>query len=69
VIDAVCVVPGGPHPSYAEGYSHRDNDFYAAWEPISRDPDRFAAWMQRHVLDTADHGEYVASLARESAGV
>ena len=62
VVDAVCLVPGGAHPSYAHGYYHRDNDFYVAWDGISRDRDRFRAWMQRHVLDTADAREYRASL-------
>ena len=49
-IAAVAVVPGGAWPSYAAGYSVRDNDFYAAWDAISRDRDRFTAWMQEHVL-------------------
>ena len=31
-IAAVCRVPGGAHPSYAAGYSTRDNDFYSAWD-------------------------------------
>jgi len=50
VIDAVAEVPDGARPSYAHGYYERDNDFYAAWDPISRDRDTFAAWMQEHVL-------------------
>ena len=37
VIDAVCLAPHGAHPSYAHGYYDRDNDFYVAWEEISRD--------------------------------
>jgi glutaconate CoA-transferase subunit A len=45
VIDAVCVVPGGAHPSYAAGYSERDNDWYAAWDEISRDRERFQQWL------------------------
>jgi glutaconate CoA-transferase subunit A len=65
VIDAVALAPGGAHPSYAHGYYERDNDFYVAWDAISRDRDRFREWMQRHVLDTADVGEYRASLAAE----
>src|SRR2546428_597362 len=36
VISAVCHVPGGAHPSYAEGYSERDNRFYLDWDRISR---------------------------------
>jgi glutaconate CoA-transferase, subunit A len=49
-VTAVAVVPGGAHPSYASGYSRRDNAFYKAWEVISRDRDRFTAWMEEHVL-------------------
>jgi glutaconate CoA-transferase, subunit A len=51
VIDAVAVVPGGAHPSYAHGYYDRDNAFYAAWDAISRDRDTFASWMREHVLE------------------
>ncbi len=46
VIDAVCVVPDGAHPSYAEGYSQRDNAAYAQWDPIARDRDSFEQWAQ-----------------------
>ena len=37
VVDAVCEVPGGAHPSFAMGYSSRDNAFYQAWDDITRD--------------------------------
>lgn len=67
VIDAVCVVPGGPHPSYAAGYSVRDNAFYAGWEPVSRDPERFAAWMDQHVLGTSDHAGYLHSVRQQES--
>jgi glutaconate CoA-transferase subunit A len=50
VVDAVCLVPGGAHPSYADGYSERDNDWYTAWDEISRERDRFEAWLDEHVL-------------------
>ncbi|GAA1808869.1 CoA transferase subunit A [Luedemannella flava] len=46
----VAVARNGSHPSYTHGYSTRDNDFYVAWDDISRDRDRFAAWMESHVL-------------------
>ena len=65
VVDAVSVAPGGAHPSYAHGFYERDNDFYLRWDEISRDRDRFADWMQRHVLDTADVTEYHRSLRAE----
>jgi glutaconate CoA-transferase subunit A len=51
VIDAVAEAPGGAHPSYAHGYSVRDNAFYEAWDPISRDRATFAEWMRQNVLD------------------
>src|SRR6187200_1363930 len=54
VVDAVAVAPGGAHPSYAHGYYDRDNDFYVAWDEISRERERFQEWMRRHVLDTED---------------
>jgi glutaconate CoA-transferase, subunit A len=50
VIDAVAEAPGGSRPSYAHGLTERDNEFYRAWDAISRDRDRFSAWMQEHVL-------------------
>ena len=43
VVDAVAVVPGGAHPSYATGYSVRDNGFYQAWDAIARDREAFTA--------------------------
>lgn len=49
-IDYVAAVPGGAQPSYAHGYSERDNDFYVAWDAISRDRDTFRAWMEANVL-------------------
>jgi glutaconate CoA-transferase subunit A len=49
-VGRVSLVPGGAHPSYAQGYSTRDNDFYLAWDAISRDRDTFQSWMREHVL-------------------
>jgi glutaconate CoA-transferase, subunit A len=49
-VSHVSVVPGGAHPSYAQGYSVRDNDFYVAWDPVSRDRETFTAWMAEHVM-------------------
>ncbi len=62
-IDAVSLVPGGAHPSYAHGFYDRDNDFYVRWDEISRDREHFDAWIERHVLGTADVEEYRRSLA------
>jgi glutaconate CoA-transferase, subunit A len=50
VVDAVAEVPGGSHPSYAHGYSDRDNAYYRAWDDISRDRETFTAWLETEVL-------------------
>jgi len=50
VLTAVSLAPGGCHPSYAAGYSERDNTFYEAWDEVSRDRDRFVSWMEANVL-------------------
>ena len=65
-LDAVCVVPGGAHPSYALGYGTRDNDFYRRWDAISRDRDVFRQWVKRHILDTEDFAEFAANIYNES---
>ena len=62
VVTAVALAPGGAHPSYAHGYSERDNDFYVRWDALSRDRDTFTAWIDRHVRGTADVVEYHRSL-------
>lgn len=50
-VSSVCVVPGGAHPSYTQGYYGRDNGAYIAWDRISSDRDRFLEWMRVHVLN------------------
>ena len=52
----VAAVPGGAHPSYAMGYTSRDNDFYIAWDAISRDRDTFSRWLDEHVHGTGADG-------------
>ncbi|CAM4516910.1 CoA-transferase [Nocardia ninae] len=49
-VTMVAEVPGGANPSYAHGYSERDNAYYAAWDAISRDRQRFTDWLEQHVF-------------------
>ncbi len=60
IVDAVVVEPWGAHPSYAQGYYDRDNDFYVAWEAITRDPARLQAYLDEFVYGVRDRAEYVA---------
>lgn len=50
-VTAICHVPGGAHPSYAQGYYARDNAYYKAWDAIARERDGFLAWMKTNVLE------------------
>jgi glutaconate CoA-transferase, subunit A len=66
VVSAVARCPGGAYPAYAQGCYARDNAFYQRWDAIARERDGFRAWMDRHVLGSRDHAEFLASL-REAA--
>lgn len=63
LLTAVCPVPGGAHPSYTLSYDVRDNRFYADWDAISRDRDRFQEWMRKHILDTEDFAAFKRSIS------
>jgi glutaconate CoA-transferase subunit A len=60
VVDAVVVEPWGAHPSYAQGYYDRDNEFYVQWEAISRDPAALGRYLDEFVYGVRDRAEYVA---------
>jgi glutaconate CoA-transferase subunit A len=60
IVDAVVVEPWGAHPSYAQGYYDRDNDFYIAWEPISRDAAALGRYLDEFVHGVKDRAGYVA---------
>jgi glutaconate CoA-transferase subunit A len=65
IIDYICEVPRGAHPSYAHGYYERDNLFCKKWDSISKDNVLFLSWMDRHILNTHDFAEFQASLEAE----
>jgi glutaconate CoA-transferase, subunit A len=61
-IVVVAVEPEGARTSYADGYYDRDNVFYEAWDEVGRDRERFAGWMERHVLDVGNFSEHLKSI-------
>jgi glutaconate CoA-transferase subunit A len=60
IVSAVVLEPWGAHPSYAQGYYDRDNDFYVGWESISRDPDQLARYLDEFVHAVPDRAGYMA---------
>jgi glutaconate CoA-transferase, subunit A len=67
-LKAVCEVPNGAHPSFAMGYSVRDNAFYKAWDAISKDRESFTDWVNTHILGTSDFAGYCKSVGLEFGG-
>jgi glutaconate CoA-transferase subunit A len=71
IVDAVVHEPFGCHPSYAQGYYDRDNDFYVRWREISQDVAKFNSYLDEWVYGVRDRAEYVkrmgASLERLKA--
>ena len=64
IVDAVVVEPWGAHPSYAQGYYDRDNDFYVAWEDVSRSTDRLARYLDEFVYGVPDRATYLEKQPR-----
>jgi glutaconate CoA-transferase, subunit A len=59
IVNAVVVEPWGAHPSYAQGYYDRDNDFYIGWEQVSRDPAALGKYLDEFVHGVKDRAGYV----------
>src|SRR5881628_3258194 len=59
IVSAVVVEPWGAHPSYAQGYYDRDNDFYVAWEQISRDHGELRRYLDEFVHGVPDRAAYL----------
>jgi len=62
VVDAVVHEPFGCHPSFAQGFYDRDNDFYIAWREISHDPARLGDYLDEWVFGVRDRREYAAKM-------
>jgi glutaconate CoA-transferase subunit A len=68
LVDAVVHEPYGAHPSYAQGYYDRDNQFYLEWDRISRDEAATAAWLEEWVHGVSDRAGYLAKWEAQEPG-
>jgi glutaconate CoA-transferase subunit A len=59
VVDAVVCEPWGCHPSFAQGYYDRDNDYYVGWGEISGERAALERWLDEWVHGVAGRAEYV----------
>ena len=65
IVSAVCHVPYACHPSYAQGYYDRDNEFYLGWDKISSSEETVKAWLDEWVYGVKDREEYWQKLGVE----
>jgi glutaconate CoA-transferase, subunit A len=65
IVDAVCHVPYACHPSYAQGYYDRDNDFYLNWDKISVSKGSVEKWLEDWVYSISDHTVYWNNLGED----
>jgi glutaconate CoA-transferase subunit A len=65
IVDAVCHVPFACHPSYAQGYYDRDNEFYLAWDKISESADAVKSYLDEWVYGVKDRAEYWQKLGEK----
>jgi glutaconate CoA-transferase subunit A len=66
VVNAVCHVPFACHPSYAQGYYDRDNEFYLGWDKVSESVESVKGWLDEWVYGVKDHNEYLGKLGQET---
>jgi glutaconate CoA-transferase subunit A len=65
IVHAVCHVPYACHPSYAQGYYDRDNEFYLSWDQVSSSEESVKAWLEEWVYGVKDREEYWQKLGTE----
>ena len=58
-VDAVVHEPWGAHPSFAQGYYDRDNDFYVNWDKIARDEASLKKYLDEFVYGVSGRAEYM----------
>lgn len=66
VVSAVCHVPYACHPSYAQGFYDRDNEFYLAWDKVSESAEATKQYLDEWVYGVKDRNEYWEKLGAET---
>jgi glutaconate CoA-transferase subunit A len=69
VVDAVVHEPYAAHPSYAQGYYDRDNQFYLEWDRISRDEAATRAWLEAWVHGVKNRAGYLLKLEAQEPDI
>jgi glutaconate CoA-transferase subunit A len=65
IVSAVVIEPFGAHPSYAQGYYDRDNQFYIDWYSISKNQESMEEYISEWILSVSGRKEYMEKLGSE----
>jgi len=65
IVHAVVHEPWAAHPSYTQGYYDRDNEFYVAWDEITKEHESTMKYLQEWVYGVEDRAAYVTKLGTE----
>ena len=65
LVSSVVHQPFGSHPSPTQGYTRRDDNFYFEYHKATRSREGFEQWLQKWVLGTKDHREFLDLLGKE----
>ena len=65
IVSAVVHEPFGCHPSFAQGFYDRDNDFYVRWREISQNKELFNKYLEEWVYGVRDRAEYVTRMGAD----
>lgn len=65
IVDAVVIEPFAAHPSYAQGYYDRDNQFYVDWYKISKDQSSMENYLKEWIFSVSNRKEYLAKLGED----
>ena len=65
IVDAVVIEPFAAHPSYAQGYYDRDNQFYVNWYKISKNHESMEGYISDWIHGVSSREEYQEKLGRD----
>ncbi len=64
-VDAIVIEPFAAHPSYAQGYYDRDNQFYVDWYRISKDQASMERYIEEWIYSVRNRKEYRDKLGKK----
>lgn len=64
-VDAIVIEPFAAHPSYAQGYYDRDNQFYVDWYGISKDQTSMERYIEEWIYSVRNRKEYRDKLGKK----